>query len=53
MVGRLLEVAGMGVVLLGLALGLTGTIDGRLELLYMGAGLIVFYGGYLLERRRT
>jgi hypothetical protein len=48
--GRFLEVVGMSAVLVGLILGMNRAEWVRLELMYLGAGLIVFYVGYVLER---
>lgn len=49
-VGRFLEVAGMGIVLTGLLLGISQRDLVKVELLYCGAGILVFYLGYWLER---
>lgn len=40
----------MAALLLGLLLGLSNREYVRIELMYLGAGIVVFYAGYLLER---
>jgi hypothetical protein len=46
--GLVLQVAGMAAVLVGLLAGVSaGNV--RLELLYLGAGVIVFYAGHVLR----
>lgn len=46
--GTVLQIAGMAAVLVGLVAGISvGNV--RLELIYLGAGLIVFYAGHLLR----
>lgn len=50
--GVFLQILGMAAVLVGLLMGVSDARFVRHELMYLGAGIIVFYAGHVLRGAR-